>query len=247
MKHHLIVVFYTTTCFFIFQNCTKAEFNSSSIEEVPIAAELPADSFGNTPEPLPINQEYDTGLVEGGLIGGHFDLDTSSKIYDIDKGKTDHHIHEYDKKYNVTHVDFFDMYDQKLGEIYEHISPDKQFALIIANSSLSPGVVLEINGLQQLAITYENAIKDYIVNPSLVPKVYTLSGASGAQLNSLKFFVDVNAIANGDLIPTATGCVRKNNLGENGEYRSGALTIQAVDINNVEFDLDKSVATQGLL
>ena len=51
------------------------------------------------------------------------------------------------------------------------------------------------------------------------------------QLVSLKLSFDAFAILSGDLLPTVTGCVRGNVPGALGEYRNGALMIQALEID----------------
>ena len=66
------------------------------------------------------------------------------------------------------------------------------------------------------------------------------------------------AIASGDLINTATSCVRANAPGANGEWRNGALTLQAVAVDSTGTDAFSTstalsaggvqgVATSGLL
>ena len=53
------------------------------------------------------------------------------------------------------------------------------------------------------------------------------------QLTSLTLGFDVFAILNGGLLPTKTGCVKGNVAGAKGEYRNGALMIQALDASDV--------------
>jgi hypothetical protein len=53
------------------------------------------------------------------------------------------------------------------------------------------------------------------------------------QLLSLKLSFDAFAIISGDLVPTVTGCVKNNTPGALGEYRNGALMIQALDASAV--------------
>ena len=44
-----------------------------------------------------------------GFWGGHIDVDTSSELYPLGGGTTDGHVHEYDKKYETTVVDAFNI------------------------------------------------------------------------------------------------------------------------------------------
>jgi len=86
---------------------------------------------------------------------------------------------------------------------------------------------------------------------------YSLSGANGtSKLTSLQLSVDPAAIASGGLQPTVTGCVRANDPGPDGEWRNGAITLQAVAIGSdgsIPTDLSMSaggvqgVATADLL
>ena len=64
------------------------------------------------------------------------------------------------------------------------------------------------------------------------------------QLTSLKLSFDAFAILNGDLLPTTTGCVRGNTPGVLGEYRNGALMLQALDASSVGGGFVFDAATQ---
>ncbi|RMG23437.1 MAG: T9SS C-terminal target domain-containing protein [Bacteroidetes bacterium] len=196
-----------------------------------------------------------------GLKGGHFDVDTYSAIAPVNNGETDGHVHEYDNKYDVVGVDYFNLRDSKLHNIDQDISKGSQkFKIIIANADLSPGGRLVINN------TYDPndpstyiPVKTYDDIPLDQLPVYSLDGVSGTtKLSKLGIYFEPEAIQNNQLIPTNTGDVKKNVPGLNGEWRNGALTIQALAVNNngsdaFTTDAGKSaggvqgVATSGLL
>lgn len=173
-----------------------------------------------------------------GLLGGHFDLDTSTQIYPFNKGTTDHHVHEYDDKYDVQSADFFKLYDQKFLQINQAISVNQKFNLILANASLSPGAIIEINGVEKLAINYTGQTTIYTLGVPATGEV---------QLKSLSIKFAKDALLKGGLVPTATSCVRANNPGALGEYRNGALTLQALIDKGSTVDPVLNVATSGLL
>ena len=56
---------------------------------------------------------------ETGLVGGHFDLDTSSQYYAWDVGVTDGHVHEWDDKHDLTTIDYLDLPDGGGNPLYE--------------------------------------------------------------------------------------------------------------------------------
>src|SRR6185436_13612427 len=128
-----------------------------------------------------------------GIDGGHFDVDTSSEIADLEHGTTDGHVHEYDDKYNVTGIDAFSFLDGALHPITEDITDvDTPFVLVIGNPDLSPRVRISINTTydETDASTY-GSVGGYANVPvaDLVP--YSLSGPPGTtQLTSLQLHVD---------------------------------------------------------
>jgi hypothetical protein len=195
-----------------------------------------------------------------GLLGGHFDLDTSSEIYPFSGGNTDGHVHEWDDKHDRTTVDFFNLPDgsgRPLHEINDSenaVQPDDLFLLTVANTILSPGGVLEINGTSLGMTTYHDLMKHYLTGTLGAGEsfpVYKLNPPTAAeatngvvQLFSLKLSFDAYAIISGDLIPTETGCVRRNDMGASGEYRNGALMIQAHDGTDIGGGFVLDVETQ---
>ncbi|MBL1274476.1 MAG: tandem-95 repeat protein [Ectothiorhodospiraceae bacterium] len=196
---------------------------------------------------------------EPGLIGGHFDVDTSDYIAKVGDGSTRKHTHEYDDKFNVDGIDAFRMKDRHKN-LASLIEPDQKFKIISINADLSPGARIAINsdyvGLDsssyQLATDYDNA------SLASLP-VYSLSGVDGTlKLDNLGVYFDRLAIINNNLHPTNTGDVRKNVPGKLSEWRNGAYVLQVVAVNDAgtdEFatDVSKSnggvqgVATDGLL
>jgi len=195
-----------------------------------------------------------------GLLGGHFDLDTSSVIYPYSGGTTDGHVHEWDDKHDLTTIDFFDLPDGNgfpLHEINDNanaVASDDLFLLTVANTELSPGGVLEINGTSLSVSKYHRLLRRYlagVMDPGESFPIYKLGpptlgeAANGVvQLISLKLSFDAFAILSGDLIPTETGCVRRNDAGAKGEYRNGALMLQALDASDIGLGFTFDEATQ---
>jgi hypothetical protein len=166
-----------------------------------------------------------------GLYGGHFDVDSSTTLYPIGAGASDAHDHGFSDDYEVTGVDFFDMHGGKVHEITDDITDvDQPFKLIIANSDLSNGARVVLNG------TYND--QDYTtwtkatIYDDTTPTVYSLSGAGNTtKLSSAGVYFHWLAIPLGQLHHSQTGCVKGNDAGANGEWRNGALTVQAVAVN----------------
>jgi len=200
-----------------------------------------------------------------GLLGGHFDLDTSSSIYDFDDGVTDGHVHEWDDKYDLTTVNYMDFKNvggDKLHEIDQPakgIAPNTLFILTVGNTELSPGGVLEVNSTSMSVRDYHAAVNRYLTGTLYSEEVFpiyktgkpsaTEADAGVQELISLKLSFDAYAILSGDLIPTVTGCVKDNHAGGNGEYRNGALMLQALDASDIAagftYDEDLDQYTSG--
>ncbi len=206
------VIFAVGLLLMAFQNCNGVGFSGGSAG---------SDSQNGTPASPPAGNGDAFGEVFQGLKGGHFDLDTSSQLYPAGAGDTDHHVHEYDDKYNVTYADFFNLLDAKFKNITEAVPANARFTLVIKNAELSQGGILSLNGQKQSVLNFQNAASQ---------QIYTLSGVSDTKLSDLKIGFSPDAILNGGLIGTETGCVVKNDPGKLGEYRNGALTIQALEV-----------------
>ena len=238
-----------------FQNCSKAGFSSAQGVAIDKVAGPNGVSEGHnvgTANPAGVPDGDAEGQVVGtgnpetfpgqsgvdGIQGGHFDLDTSTQIYPFKAGTTTHHVHEYEKKYQTTTIDFFNLIDTKFDEIQKTIPAGKRFVINVVNSSLSPGGVLQINGGLTGVTKFQ------------LGQVYSIGSApaSGDQeLQSLRLGFSTDILAHQGLVPTVTGCVRKNDPGKLGEYRSGALTVQALDAANYSIDPLTGAAASGLL
>ena len=196
---------------------------------------------------IPPNQIFDAD--DPGLLGGHFDLDTASSLYPFGDGDTDGHVHEWDDKHDLTTINFMDLVDGKGKPLFEinnatkGVDPNSIFMLSVANTELSPGGVLEINGTSMSVSRYREILDRYVQGNNDPDEVFprfklnqptaTEAAAGVQQLFSLKLSFDAYAILSGDLIPTETGCVRGNDPGPQGQYRNGALMLQALDASNV--------------
>jgi hypothetical protein len=168
-----------------------------------------------------------------GLLGGHFDLDTSLTLSDWASGDTDGHVHEYDNDYSTQTIDYFALLSDKLTNISDAIEPSPHFKLIVVNADLSDGGRLTINGTYDaLDRSSWVAVDDYDDTVLADLKVFSLDGSgSTTQLTALRLSFHELGILTGGLINTETGCVRDNDPGAAGEWRNGALTVQAVAVN----------------
>ena len=191
-----------------------------------------------------------------GVAGGHFDVDTSSEISKVGNGRTDAHVHEYDDKYDVVGVDYFNFLSTNLHEITEDVQDTTQkFKIIVANEHLSTGGRLVINNTYDGTdtSTYTTVGTHGAISHSLLP-IYTLDVVAGAtQMTQFGMYFDRNAIIDHGLVPTQTGCVKTNTRATNGEWRNGALTTWAVEINadgtdnyTLEYDVDDPTKIVGI-
>lgn len=237
MNHKIVRVTLTIFGFatlVLFQNCSDVNFSAQPAESAAPGALVAGFPVGGSTDPF-----VDTS---DGLSGGHFDLDTSTAVYPLGAGKTNHHVHEFDDKFHVTYADFFHLPDPKYDDITEAVSQSTRFVLIIANAQLSTKGVLSINGTDQSVVDYQSKVRAFINGDASALPVFTLDGSSGAKLSSLRIGFPVDSILNGGLIGTATGCVVGNDPGKLGEYRNGALTIQAIDVSTLKLDSTLGVA-----
>ncbi len=202
------------------------------------------------------NESANNESDDAGIHNAHFDVDTSHLVYDFNDGETDAHTHEYDEKYDTNIVDYFNILndDKKNKKGLRNINDlefgvpndSEQFYIIIANADLSQDVQLEINGDLISVMDYQNKVDAYLNGDQNALGTYSLGGSSDAtQLKSLKFIVgyDAASVKNG-LIPTETKTVVKNTQGPNGEYRDGALLIQAINKNKMSLYASLGVADQ---
>jgi len=181
-------------------------------------------------------------FVPNGILDGHFDVDTATQSmpFPISSGTVSFHVHEYDKVNQTTTVDFFNMSELNGGKISststgfdqfgQTLKPGDRFYLVIVNPELNPGGVLEINGAA-LRVT------DYKKQPFVVYTTGTPSNKSDQQLSSLKIAFDSTVPAASLLVPTSPNdCVFPNIPGKYGEYRDGALVVQAIDAKALSLD-----------
>lgn len=193
------------------------------------------------------------------LFGGHLDLDTSTTIAKVGSGSTDAHSHDILKD-GGTSLNFFAISESKQIEIQEAIASGSQaFKLTVVNGALSPGMNLTIDYVSDgVRRTIDMPVDDYgKVHVSELP-AFTLAGAPGtAKLTGLRLSMAQDLIYQAGVIPTTTGDVVGNIPGKNGEWRNGALALQAVAVNangTPAFSLDASksngshgAATSGML
>ncbi|MFW7381933.1 MAG: hypothetical protein ACOH5I_24210 [Oligoflexus sp.] len=176
-----------------------------------------------------------------GLVGGHFDIDTSTQIYAPFAGDTDGHVHEYDDKYQLNGADFLNLQDSKLNNIQDIIAPGQLFSLVLLNAPLSALARLGINDSSILVTDYNRA--------NISKTVYSLGEQVPGTVTLEKLLIawPLDAMARNGLVASAPSCVRANQISANGEYRNGALVLQAVDPSRYAADPVTGWTTAGLL
>jgi hypothetical protein len=171
----------------------------------------------------------------------------------LEDGSTDSHKHNFPG----LGPDFMDLSDTSLESIADYLDDDDTpFKIIVSNADLSPGGRLVLN------TTYDSEDPSSWVNVDLYDDVspseltvFSLSGADGTvRLDSFGVYFHSLVFGMREVHPSRTGCVRDNVLGAAGEWRNGALTIQAVEVDAaLSTDLSLSaggvqgVATEGLI
>jgi len=211
-----------------FQNCTPVQFVDATPEKI-----------APTPETQPETQPDIDAAPNLGVFNGHFDIDVSSKLYNFNQGLTDAHVHEYDKRYKVTTIDFFSFLDSELLTIDQAIPQSTEFYLIVGNAEFSPGIEVVINGkksrvtdyAQRTITVFESGRLNDLLAFTLTPN--NLKNVTLLQSLSLNFKKDL--LRNKSLVISETKCVVENRPSLDGHYRNGALTIQAIATSG--FDL----------
>ena len=198
-----------------------------------------------------------SGACSGGVEGGHFDVDTDSPaLNDGLEGKTDGHIHEYDDKFDLTYIDYFDINvnggtADKLYNLTDvGLGNGERFIILISNADLSPGAEITINDKTYNVAEYQVMLHkqlaawngwDWLVDPdgdSLTHTINSLKNSGG----TLRTTFDSRTIISGGLHPTNTGCVNGAGSITNGRWRNGALTMQLVELDY--FDDTKPILDQ---
>ena len=179
------------------------------------------------------------GDCEGGISGGHIDVDTDSpSIDDGLGGKTDGHVHEYDDKYDLTYVDYFNIAaPDKLNNVTDvGIAMSEEFIVLIANADLSPGGELTIKDKEYNVVKYQRMIHKKLaawdgvgplVDDEGVSLIYKIAWFQGSSIPLRSTFNSV-AITSGGLHPTNTDCVNGAASITNGRWRNGALIFHLV-------------------
>lgn len=188
--------------------------------------------------------------AEEGLFGGHLDLDTSDFLSAFGLGSSSAHTHDITGAYNLRRIDMLSIPDSKQIDLDEAVADGKRFKLIVVNGNLSPGlrIVIESNGVGG-AKRMAQSVSEYDDAPIGELAVYSLGNLSGARrLTGLAIEMNQDALLGAGVIPTRTGEVRANVKGKGGEWRNGALTIQAVEVGSDgsdRFSLNPSVSSGG--
>ena len=192
--------------------------------------------------------------------GGHIDVDTDSPSGgtvagggDGLGGKTDAHVHEYDKNHGQVYVDYFSLEPRRglprsdgkggnasdklnrVTEVYERgttsasFDGNTEFIVLIANADLSPGGDMTLGGSKQNVLDYQRAI---------ISKIQ--ASAAGDTSNGLKKSNDVHTLT--ELLQYQGTTGSKQALSNNwpidtGDNIAGALRIAFNSSSIVDGDL----------
>jgi hypothetical protein len=217
---------------------------------------VPVPTVTATPSQTPV--ALPSTFVPNGILDGHFDVDTatSSMPFPTAKGTVTYHVHEYDKLNKTTTVDFFNLINSNgiseagsdFDQVQKAIPETKRFYLVVVNAGLNPGGVLELNSSVSRVTDYLNLTQQLLAS-GVRPPAYTIGTptvAGDVQLTSLKIAFDSNVTANKLLVPTGpTDCVFPDIAGKLGEYRDGALVVQAIDASTIELNASTGSAASG--
>ena len=184
-----------------------------------------------------------------GITGGHFDVDTYNFTGST---KTLGHVHQYDDKTGLRDIDTFglnrngvsglnDIDDATTG--IQTLTPatvdGEVFRLIVTNGTRNAGANIEINGKYYDAYSYgdgQTSTYQGNIGNGEAMQLYTLDPAVAAAnsnvqlLTSLDISFPVDVIGRGGLRGSVTGDVQSNLKSPDGEWRTGALGIWAVEV-----------------
>ena len=185
------------------------------------------------------------GACAGGLAGGHMDVDTDNPDDGLGGG-TAGHVHEYDDKFDVTFVDYFDLEPPDGGKL-PHVDDVgihilTEFVAVLANADLSPGGKLTLKDkewnvvdyqemIQQRLLDYDGADSSTLVDEDGASLVFTLQDIRNNDGTMRLGFLS-SAVINGGLHPSQTGCVKDNDI-INDRWRNGALTFQLIQLDTI--------------
>ena len=181
-----------------------------------------------------------TGICEGGLAGGHIDLDHDTEL----GGGTTAHTHEYDDKINRTYIDYLDVVEQ--DDVTDAVDSSERFIALIANADFSKGGTLKIstNGstddVEYNVVEYQKMIHEALATWDGESDLTDPSGRSlifqMSQVDDFRITFNSLALITGGLHPSETGCVRNTEpyRSHNNRWRNGALTMQLVDVEHFE-------------
>jgi len=183
----------------------------------------------------PADIDIDFPSAAPSLTGARLDVDTSHLIYPFNQGKSDKHAHFYNENNGkndtagYTGVDMMNMM-QGLRSIQAQIPAGVRFKIIVANAGLSPAAKVVINKTFNPAdaTSYMSASTYDDLALAGLP-IYSTNGITGTtKLTQLLVYYDIAGVESGGALGSTTGFVKGNKPGKLGEWRNGALTIQAV-------------------
>lgn len=206
-------------------SCGSSSFSSN--DQI-VEPENGLEARGNTGLQTASEEPAESGSLEEGVYGGHFDVDT----FDGNNKKLEH-VHEFDDSYQTNGIVFVgeENFSKKhsglsLSNYFEEEKLlDTVFRLRLVNSEYNQGAALNINGKRYTHDSLPDSQKLYKLGSS------SSSNAEYTALTELSLTVDENAFLENLFSVSTPGCVQKNQLGPDNQKRNGALTLEVLDQN----------------
>ena len=193
------------------------------------------------PLPSPIATPELPGCIgdcDGGLEGGHFDVDVSTIFGD----KSTRRKHNYDDLYDTTFIDYIEP-EGNLNPAQDSVG-ERKFVALIANADFSPGGQLQLGNLRYNVLEYQvmlhrrmrewdgtGSLEDWLQDDYGNSLVHTMTSLQ-AEGGTLRINFGSRSIIGGGLHPTGFRCVRNFRI-DNDRFRNGALLMHLVDFDHL--------------
>ncbi|MCB0341101.1 MAG: hypothetical protein H6626_05570 [Pseudobdellovibrionaceae bacterium] len=170
---------------------------------------------------------------------GRLDLTVADRVFDYSSGEVLRHLAGFDSLLDRSSVDILGVEEGLTALTPHQWKTPKSFVLLVANEEHSPGAMLEINGRIHFARDYASKLKALNRSSLQGVPIFTMSDSpkpGEIPLKKLSVLFLPDALNKGEVINVDPACVKRNHPGPKGEYRDGALTLQAVSTDRLAID-----------
>src|SRR5690606_25185310 len=119
----------------------------------------------------------------------------------------------------------------EIPSVKSKIKSQESFVILIANANINPGGFIQLNDRLLSLSEYGKSSIAYANGNTNALTVWTPQ-----TLKIAKIFFQRNLAAQNAILSTRPECVTSNHPGPRGEYRDGALVVQAVSKSKLIFD-----------